>query len=912
MHQADAGASSSSATSPSASSRPTHRTSFSLSRTDNLFRPIEPTPSPPPSPKTSFTSFHHRTQSHGLPRTINIGAGAAGYDLLATLSTRRQGLLMVRRSAFFSRSKSPFITLFILLIIWGLRRNPPKELLNEVSHGHIPHPHLPHLPHLPRTLSASYSSRRRVWATDHPFQISADPKPVHFLSHLVDYSNHPLSPHRPPPTQFTLAPNANFNTPVVGLITATSNPRQLLRETAISIFGQSLQNFVWVIVSDGTTRPDSQALLEDLAKDPRVVLLQNKGPRGISKTRNIGIHYLLGLDFIPPYLLTLDDDALLEFTALEKTVWLLESNEDWDIGGFPHIKFGGLNKTVNTGVHSGWLNFVQSNYVPGTAIYRSSAVQRTGCLYDEVNFNKGGEEWDFWMCLADAGSWGGSVPEHLFWYRTDQASSFVRRSSLALSDSTELKQKVHKKRPRFKSASDFPAKRPKPSKKLEPITWSPPFDTNLAHHEKTIMFIIPWLYVGGADIGALHMVQLYAEMGYRVTVLCTLYKFPQGVELRPWVLQFTHDIHIMPSFLRAHDFPRYIKYLVDSRGIDNIVMSNSQLTYEMLPSLTEQMPHVKFIDYLHNEAYDGWKSGGYPQYSVIMQRYIARTVTCSHYLKEWLIERGHDASRIGVVKLGIEIADFSPVTERQRAAAKEQLLDLEPETLVVSIVGRLDPQKRSTMVPIIAKELLKLGIKEDFRFVMLGDGPLKERVREGIEENKVNDFVHMLGTVQKPQEYLAATDIFLLPSMSEGISIATAEAMAFGLPILTARAGALPEQVGEGTNSVGGILVNHTLTSETSDAKLYAKELATLLKSAKLRKRLGANGRRNVETTFDWRSTLAGLSGEIELAENLRSHSFKDRTPNPAAYLAVQTVLLEMWPESEMLSGYGVYENTGE
>ena len=131
---------------------------------------------------------------------------------------------------------------------------------------------------------------------------------------------------------------------------------------------------------------------------------------------------------------------------------------------------------------------------------------------------------------------------------------------------------------------------------LEPVSWDPPFPNTINHASKSIMFVLPWLYIGGADIGALHMVQLFAEAGYRVTVVCTLYKNPQGIELRPLVMQWTHDIHILPSFLRAHDFPRYIKYLIESRGIENVVLSNSQLMYELLPALTEQLPHVKFID----------------------------------------------------------------------------------------------------------------------------------------------------------------------------------------------------------------------------------------------------------------------------------------------------------------------------
>lgn len=94
----------------------------------------------------------------------------------------------------------------------------------------------------------------------------------------------------------------------------------------------------------------------------------------------------------------------------------------------------------------------------------------------------------------------------------------------------------------------------------------------------------------------MHMVELYARAGYRVTVVCTLNKVPEGIELRPWIMQYTHDVHILPSIVRAHDMPRYLVNLIRTRGIHEVIFSNSQLVYEMLPALVEQVPHIKWID----------------------------------------------------------------------------------------------------------------------------------------------------------------------------------------------------------------------------------------------------------------------------------------------------------------------------
>ena len=448
---------------------------------------------------------------------------------------------------------------------------------------------------------------------------------------------------------------------------------------------------------------------------------------------------------------------------------------------------------------------------------------------------------------------------------------------------------------------------------LEPLSWNSPFHNDIISSSPAIMVIVPWMYMGGADIGALRMVQVFANAGYRVTVVCTLYHPPEGVELRSKFMQWTHDIHILPAFLRARDFPRYLKYLVNSRHVKSILMSNSQLGYEILPALREQIPHVAIIDYLHNEAYDGWKSGGYPAFSLASRRYLDRTVTCSHYLRNWLIERGHDQSRLGVVKLGFDKSEFVPIDPVGRLIAKKKLLAVPTDTIVVAIVARLDRQKRAMIVPDILQRtllLLERSKKSTIKvvFLMIGDGdqrPIVEsRARTlGLDRGQLR----LLGTVDDPQLYLKACDIFLMPSISEGISVAISEAMAMGLPVIAARAGALPEQLGWSDSTpeaLGGILVNHTL-SDTIDIDLYAREVFQLAIDAERRRILGQNALRLTETLedyADWRETLQGLFTQIPLARPWPASQLL-LLPNPAAQYAIQNLLSERKTETDMLSG---------
>ena len=97
----------------------------------------------------------------------------------------------------------------------------------------------------------------------------------------------------------------------------------------------------------------------------------------------------------------------------------------------------------------------------------------------------------------------------------------------------------------------------------------------------------------------------------------TRLKYPEGLALQSRVAQYTSDIHsqsavsampivvvahaligrsALPAFLRMSDHPRYLKYLIDTRGIQTVLFSNTQYVYEILPAMVEQTPGVAWID----------------------------------------------------------------------------------------------------------------------------------------------------------------------------------------------------------------------------------------------------------------------------------------------------------------------------
>ncbi len=101
---------------------------------------------------------------------------------------------------------------------------------------------------------------------------------------------------------------------------------------------------------------------------------------------------------------------------------------------------------------------------------------------------------------------------------------------------------------------------------------------------------------------------------------------------------------------------------------------------------------------------------------------------------------------------------------------------------VILNVGRFAEQKNHSFIIKIFKQLLESS--EDYRLVMIGGGPLEENIREKCKEYNIIDKCIFLHNIQNTEDYYCAADVFLLPSLYEGMGIVCIEAQATGLPMV--------------------------------------------------------------------------------------------------------------------------------
>jgi len=182
-----------------------------------------------------------------------------------------------------------------------------------------------------------------------------------------------------------------------------------------------------------------------------------------------------------------------------------------------------------------------------------------------------------------------------------------------------------------------------------------------------------------------------------------------------------------------------------------------------------------------------------------LTRYTDKIITVSASLERGLIEvEGLPPSKIETIFNGIDVSMWGNKNGSKLFRRSHGIGDTD---FLVASIGRLVPFKGHKVLLEAASALV--GENPRIKFVVAGDGPLKEelwaeRKRLSLEKN-----VFFLGHIPEVKELLAAADIFVLPSLKEPFGLVLLEAMAAKLPIVATRAGGVPEII----NSESGILV---------------------------------------------------------------------------------------------------------
>src|SRR5262249_30600031 len=231
-------------------------------------------------------------------------------------------------------------------------------------------------------------------------------------------------------------------------------------------------------------------------------------------------------------------------------------------------------------------------------------------------------------------------------------------------------------------------------------------------------------------------------------------------------------------------------------------------------------------------------------------RHIARQVDTVIVNADALRVEGEEQGmrcRWALLQNGVDTEPFRLAPPRPRARAA---LGLDPQRPVVGTIGRLEDRKGHDQLLRAAGTMLAAGNGRRPQIVIVGDGPLREKLQAQAQSLGVADSVRFVGTVADVRPSLAAMDVFVLPSHAEGTSNALMEAMAGARRVVARAVGGNPEVVVEGKPGV---------LTPPADPAAIADAIAALLRDPDRAAGLGAAAREFVTRRFGARARVAEL-----------------------------------------------------
>jgi len=215
-------------------------------------------------------------------------------------------------------------------------------------------------------------------------------------------------------------------------------------------------------------------------------------------------------------------------------------------------------------------------------------------------------------------------------------------------------------------------------------------------------------------------------------------------------------------------------------------------------------------------------------------RHASTVIAISEAMRRELLALGLPDHKVTVIPTAVS----SLVRPKGARDEVRRELRLPSDRPLVLYLGRLSTVKG----PAHLVDAARLVLKEcpDAGFVVVGDGHLRPELEDAVRAMGMADRFSFAGHVRHEEvgRWLSVADLFVLPSLSEGVPHALLEALAFGLPVVASAVGGVPEVVQDGVN---GYLV------PAADSPALARRILDLLGSPERRRAFGEAGRRLVE-----------------------------------------------------------------
>ncbi len=310
---------------------------------------------------------------------------------------------------------------------------------------------------------------------------------------------------------------------------------------------------------------------------------------------------------------------------------------------------------------------------------------------------------------------------------------------------------------------------------------------------------------GGGEVQVLGLTLQLLRAGHQAELLCD----PRG-EL--WRRSAQAGITCRPLRIRnSIDAAAGLRLrAMLSRNPYDIVHFHTSRAHAMAPYASGRagaLVVTRRMDYVPNHWFAPW----------LYNRLVDGVAAISEGVARALVRAGVARNRIVIIPSGVDCRRFAPPAAAVRQQARAAL-GLLPGDIAIGTTGALVARKGHTVLleaMALAGRAPAQAASGRLHCFIAGAGPLRDQLAQRILELDLAAQVTLLGPLEDPLPLLNALDIFVMPSLSEGMGVAALEAAATGLPVVASAVGGLPEVVDDGRT---GVLVTPEQPEELATA----------------------------------------------------------------------------------------------
>lgn len=382
-------------------------------------------------------------------------------------------------------------------------------------------------------------------------------------------------------------------------------------------------------------------------------------------------------------------------------------------------------------------------------------------------------------------------------------------------------------------------------------------DTNTAVTDPPlVVHVIYRLAVGGLENGLVNLINRMAPERYRHAIVC----IDDYTDFRERIQREDVEVYALHK-KPGTDLGAYVRFWKLMRRLRPAIVHTRNLG-----ALEFQLPAWLAGVRYRIQGEHGRDTGDlhgtnrkYLLFRKMLRPLVTRYVALSQDLANWLkISAGVAPQKISQIYNGVDTERFYPPKNRLPLPADTSgVLAVPHDGIIIGTIGRMQPEKNQLMLVrsfITLLETVERG-RERLRLVLIGDGPLREEAQVLLREANAENLAWLPGSRNDAPEMMQMLDIFVLPSLIEGVSNTILEAMATGLPVVATEVGGNAELV---TNKETG------LTVSTEDETAMSQAIQRYINDPALRQNHGKAGRLRVEKMFSMDSMVNGYVGAYD------------------------------------------------